>query len=288
MTETKDKKTTIRTMTPLWVISLFVSLTEAVTGIAVTQATGGIQIALTTFVIAFPVLVASAFFAILWNRPYVLYPPTEFATGVDVTKYVGAMKSKVEVVEADFQAEIANLRGIVDLESGSNQQRLDEMEKLLSDISKQTQATKQSFKEYKKSIDKELLETQRVRSNFDENSKYRIHVVSVTENPPNKEQDQELALFANLLQKAGYKTSIGGWGSLYFFPKYKNARKSKAIRIIATEANMDIARHLLKFVASNLDIPAEIVSMSDAIPDDKHAESFLPKDNDLTIAYCLS
>ena len=62
---------------PLWVISLFVSLTEAVTGIAVTQAHGGVQGALTAFEIVFPLLVASAFFLILWNRPYVLYPPTE-------------------------------------------------------------------------------------------------------------------------------------------------------------------------------------------------------------------
>ena len=36
-------------MTPLWVISLFVSLTEVVAGIAVTQASGGVEVALTAF-----------------------------------------------------------------------------------------------------------------------------------------------------------------------------------------------------------------------------------------------
>lgn len=53
-----------RRLTPLWIISLFVSLTEVVLGTAVTQTVGGVQIALTAFVMSFPLLVASAFFAI--------------------------------------------------------------------------------------------------------------------------------------------------------------------------------------------------------------------------------
>lgn len=85
-----------RAMTPLWVISLFVSLSETVTTIAVTQATGNIKVALTSFVIVFPVLVGSAFFAILWARPYVLYPPTEFGGQTDVTKFVDAMRRRDE------------------------------------------------------------------------------------------------------------------------------------------------------------------------------------------------
>jgi hypothetical protein len=79
-------------MTPLWVISLFLSLTEVMTGIAVLQATGGVQIALTAFVIAFPCAVTAGFFAVLWKRPYVFYPPTEFGPSTDVTKYVEAMR----------------------------------------------------------------------------------------------------------------------------------------------------------------------------------------------------
>ena len=85
-----------RGMTPLWVISLFVSLSEVVTGIAVTQATGGIQVALTAFVVVFPILVATAFFAILWARPWVFYSPTEFGTQTDVTQYVDAMRRRDE------------------------------------------------------------------------------------------------------------------------------------------------------------------------------------------------
>ena len=78
-------------MTPLWVISLFVSLCEVVAGLAVTQATGGVQVTLTVFVVSFPVLVAAAFFSILWKKPYVFYPPTEFGAGTNVSEYVQAL-----------------------------------------------------------------------------------------------------------------------------------------------------------------------------------------------------
>src|SRR5690242_9171004 len=80
-----------RRLTPLWIISLFVSLTETVAGIAATQVSGSIQIAFTAFAIGFAVLVAVAFFLILWNRPYVFYSPTEFGKQTDVDQFVKAM-----------------------------------------------------------------------------------------------------------------------------------------------------------------------------------------------------
>jgi tetratricopeptide (TPR) repeat protein len=79
-------------MTPLLVIASFVSLTEVVAGLALTKANGTIQLILTVFVVVFPIAVAAAFFTVLWHRPYVLYGPTEFAGGSDVSSYVGAMK----------------------------------------------------------------------------------------------------------------------------------------------------------------------------------------------------
>src|SRR4051794_33039024 len=52
-------------LTPLSIIALFLTFSETVLGIAVTQTSGSIQVALTCFVTSFPVLVAAAFFAIL-------------------------------------------------------------------------------------------------------------------------------------------------------------------------------------------------------------------------------
>ena len=61
-------------------------------GFAVTQTSGGIQIALTAFAISFPALVAALFFAVLWVKPYVLYPPTDFSAEVTVGGFVDAMR----------------------------------------------------------------------------------------------------------------------------------------------------------------------------------------------------
>lgn len=81
-----------RTLTPLLVISLFLSLSETVLVVAATRTAGWVQAALTVFVITFPVLVAAAFFVILWSRPYVFYPPHEYGQEVDVLRYVEAMQ----------------------------------------------------------------------------------------------------------------------------------------------------------------------------------------------------
>jgi hypothetical protein len=78
-------------MTPLWVISLFLSLTEVVLGITATQTTGAIQVALVAFVIAFPTAVAAGFFAILWSRPQVLYAPGDYGN-VNPTDFIAALR----------------------------------------------------------------------------------------------------------------------------------------------------------------------------------------------------
>jgi hypothetical protein len=76
-----------RRLTPLWIISLFVGLTEAVLAVAVTQTTGGVQIALAAFVMIFPLLIAAAFFTVLWKRPWQFYAPSEYGA-VDPVSFV--------------------------------------------------------------------------------------------------------------------------------------------------------------------------------------------------------
>ncbi len=88
-------------VTPLWIVAAFVTLTEAILGIAVTQVQGGVQIALTIFVITFGIFVAVAFFLILWNRPYVFYPPSEYKDS-DPTRFVEAMKKGMNKFELNL------------------------------------------------------------------------------------------------------------------------------------------------------------------------------------------
>lgn len=84
-------------ITPLWIVAAFVSLAEVTLGVALTQVQGGVQISLTVFVITFPVLVAAAFFGILWSRPWVFYAPSEYGN-VDPKHFMSAMRDTAPLV----------------------------------------------------------------------------------------------------------------------------------------------------------------------------------------------
>jgi hypothetical protein len=98
-----------RRLTPLWIISLFVGLTEAVLAAAVTQTTGGVQIALAGFVMFFPLLIATAFFTVLWNRPWVFYAPSEYGA-IDPVLFVetlaGAQFGRVTTKTSDLPQDV--------------------------------------------------------------------------------------------------------------------------------------------------------------------------------------
>ena len=102
MNQTRTKPS-FRNATPLWVISLFITLTEVMTGIAATQTEGTIQALLTGFVMLFPIFIASVFFLFLWYKPQALYPPTEFRE-VDIDKFSDAMQRQRTVEKAALNA----------------------------------------------------------------------------------------------------------------------------------------------------------------------------------------
>lgn len=87
-------------LNPLWIISLFLGVSEVTVGIAATQSAGWIQGLLALFAVLFPVGVATAFFVILWLRPFVLYAPGDFSEHTTVTAYVEAMRAPYQPVAA--------------------------------------------------------------------------------------------------------------------------------------------------------------------------------------------
>ena len=95
-------------VTPLGIVAAFVTLTEAVLGYAVTKVDGGVQVALAAFVIVFAILVAGAFFAILWYKAYVFYPPSEYGDA-DPTKFIDAMKAPVPLRVAEQMKMVARI-----------------------------------------------------------------------------------------------------------------------------------------------------------------------------------
>jgi hypothetical protein len=102
-----------KVLSPLWMISLFLGISEVSVTIATTQAIGWIQSMLAIFAVAFPVLVFSAFFLTLWKNNKVLYAPGEFTSDTPVRDYVEAMnrhnQRSVNVVESALQSALTRL-----------------------------------------------------------------------------------------------------------------------------------------------------------------------------------
>lgn len=140
MTETKQMLNERKAITPLWIVALFVSLTEVVLGVAVTQTQGGIQVSLTVFVIAFPILIAGMFFKILWVKPYVFYPPTEFGTQTNVTDYVQAMQGKaapenqMQNIQDAIRSAITSENVISQLSKAASSQNTENVERKVEQI----------------------------------------------------------------------------------------------------------------------------------------------------------
>src|SRR4051794_2283702 len=90
-------------LTPLWIIALFLSLAEVAAAYTVIQTIGIVQIIIAIFVMVFPIFVSSCFFAILWNKNYVLFPPGDYGPETDVARYVEAMQRSASYDERIFE-----------------------------------------------------------------------------------------------------------------------------------------------------------------------------------------
>jgi hypothetical protein len=89
--KTKEPKS----LSPLWINSIFVGLTETIAGLALTKATGSAELILIVFIVVFPTGVATAFFIVLWAKAQVFYPPGAF-TKIDPQNYAAAMASRIQ------------------------------------------------------------------------------------------------------------------------------------------------------------------------------------------------
>lgn len=97
----------------MWMISLFLGVSEAGVAVAVTQATGWIQTMLAIFAVAFPTAVSTAFFVTLWRNNKVLYAPGDFTQDTPVHDFVEAMnrtnRRSIDIVESALHEGLTSL-----------------------------------------------------------------------------------------------------------------------------------------------------------------------------------
>ncbi|MEV5721092.1 hypothetical protein AB0L41_45120 [Amycolatopsis mediterranei] len=72
----------------MWIISLFLAVSETTVGVAATQATAWVQGLFALSATVFPLLVSGAFFAVRWKKPQVFYAPKDFPEHVTVPDFV--------------------------------------------------------------------------------------------------------------------------------------------------------------------------------------------------------
>lgn len=98
-----------RVLNPLWIIALFLGLSETTVGIAAALSSGWVQGLLAVFAVAFPVLVSAVFFFILWQRPEVLYAPGDFPEHVSINTYVDGMRRRAAAGPDAIQAVVNDM-----------------------------------------------------------------------------------------------------------------------------------------------------------------------------------
>ena len=83
---------------PIWVIGALLGVTDAGLAYVGGATDGGIQVAVLAFLGLYTCALAGMFFCILWDRPWVLYPPSEYGS-TNVREFVAAMQGDPAVTE---------------------------------------------------------------------------------------------------------------------------------------------------------------------------------------------
>jgi hypothetical protein len=76
---------------PLWIIALFIALSEAIAFVAAIGTNGTPQLLFTIFAVAFPLVVLPTFTWLLLKHPGNLYSPAQYTEQTSVESYVGAL-----------------------------------------------------------------------------------------------------------------------------------------------------------------------------------------------------
>lgn len=76
---------------PLWILALFIALSEATAGIAAVVADGPTQMIFTVFAVVFPIAVLITFIWLLLKHPGNLYSPWQYTQQTSVEGYVAAL-----------------------------------------------------------------------------------------------------------------------------------------------------------------------------------------------------
>jgi hypothetical protein len=77
---------------PLWIIALFIALSEVVAGVAAITTDGTTRLIFAIFAVTFPIVVLASFVWLLLKHPGNLYSPWQYTAQTSVESYVSALR----------------------------------------------------------------------------------------------------------------------------------------------------------------------------------------------------
>lgn len=120
---------------PLWIIALFIALSEVMAGVAAIGTDGGTRIAFATFAVAFPLIVLAVFIWLLLHHPANLYSPGQFTAETSVEMYVQALRrERRDETQLVREAVATAVAEIASEHSGSQAARHDRLASLFDQV----------------------------------------------------------------------------------------------------------------------------------------------------------
>jgi hypothetical protein len=90
------------TASPLWIIALFIALSEATAGVAAITTYGATRLIFACFAVAFPVAVFAAFVWLLINHAPKLYAPGQYSKDISPEAYASGIGGSFTKTQIDF------------------------------------------------------------------------------------------------------------------------------------------------------------------------------------------
>jgi hypothetical protein len=112
---------------PLWIIALFIALSEVTAGVAAITTDGAARLIFAIFAVSFPVVVLTCFAWLLVAHTPKLYPPDQYSNDISPERFAAGVRTGISKDNFDFLGHVM-LEALVDSNSigGSGERTADE------------------------------------------------------------------------------------------------------------------------------------------------------------------
>lgn len=165
MNQNNTSSHSYKVVTPLSVIMAFIGLTEIMAGIALINTEGTTQLILAIYLLIFPMIIACAYFYILFNKPYVLYSPFEYKSADEIDRFINTLRNTTDDAINSYK-EIEKLRidtgnqaKAISAITADGERMIDDIASLRTKMEKQSEEFTKQLENHKKDMGAKMAAT---------------------------------------------------------------------------------------------------------------------------------